>query len=86
MTTTKQEQTKPAVVNVEAEITKAVFAKMGGKPKNYRSMRVCNVFDNAWRVTVYLEVKADTIVGYKIEPASFFLHVSPEGGVTFQKD
>lgn len=83
--TTTENKIEPAVVNVEAEITKAVFAKMGGKPKNYRSMRACNVFDNAWRVTVYLEVKADTLVGYKIEPTSFFFRVSPEGGVTLQR-
>ena len=83
----EQEKVKPAITNIEDEITKQVFDRMGGKPSNYRSIRLCNVFDNAWRITVYREVKTDsTILGFKIEPTQFFVHVSPEGGVTFQRD
>lgn len=86
MHATEQEPVQPAVVNIEAEITQRVFDKMGGKPSNYKSIRLCNVYENAWRITVYLEVKADSLIGYKTEFAQFFIHVSPEGGVTFQSN
>lgn len=86
MTTVEQEPVQPVVVNIEDEITNAVFAKMGGKPKNYKSIRLCNVFEDAWRITVYLEVKANSLIGYKTEFTQFFVHVSPEGGVTFQRN
>ena len=79
----EQEKVQPAIVNIEAEITKRVFDRMGGKPKNYQSIRLCNVFDNAWRITVYLAVESNTLIGYKVELTQFFVHVSPEGGVTF---
>lgn len=86
MHATEQEPVQPAVVNIEDEITKRVFDRMGGKPNNYKSIRMRNVFEDAWRITVYLEVKANSLIGYKTEFVQFFAHVSPEGGVTFQKD
>lgn len=85
MTTVEQEKVKPSIV-IEDEITERVFERMGGKPSNFKSIRICNVFEDAWRITVYLEVKANSLIGYKTELTQFFAHVSPEGVVTFQKD
>ena len=45
-------------------------------------MGLRNVYGNSWRITVYCEVPGDNYLGVKTEITdSFFLKVSPEGGI-----
>tara|TARA_B100001939_G_scaffold55410_1_gene44577 strand:+ start:1973 stop:2281 length:309 start_codon:yes stop_codon:yes gene_type:complete len=36
-------------------VSNQVIEKLGGKPKNFHSIRASNVFDNKWRVDVFCE-------------------------------
>jgi hypothetical protein len=84
MTSTLETHVATESLSTEDQIKAAVFDKMGGKPSNFRSMRVANVFDDSYRITIYCEVKADTLIGYRIEPSSYFLTLK-DGVIEFKR-
>jgi hypothetical protein len=53
-----------------------------GKPKNLISVKAHNVFDNCWRVDVWLQVEPDNMYSRRIVH-SYFIKTSPEGGFTY---
>ena len=77
----KVEKQESNPIDIEAEIKKQLFERLG-KPKGLTHMGLRNVYGNSWRITVYCEVSAANYLGVKTEITdSFFLKVSPEGGI-----
>ena len=60
---------------MDIEIESLLF-KQVAKPKNHLMTRVINVFDNRYRVNVYIEIEEDNLIKKRIH-SSYFCHYSP---------
>lgn len=60
---------------MDLEIEHLLF-KQVEKPKNYLMTRIINVFENRYRVNVYIQIEEDSLIKRKIGN-SYFCHYSP---------
>jgi hypothetical protein len=68
---------------MELEIESLLF-KQVEKPKNYLMTKIINVYDNRYRINVYIEFEEGNLTKRKIF-ASYFCHYS-SGELTIIKD
>lgn len=60
---------------MELEIESLLF-KQVEKPKNHLMTRVINLWENRYRVNVYIEIEEDNLIKKRIH-SSYFCHYSP---------
>ena len=60
---------------MDLEIESLLF-KQVDKPKNYLMTRIINVFENRYRINVYVEIEENNLIKRKIKQ-SYFCHYSP---------
>lgn len=60
---------------MDIEIESLLF-KQVDKPKHFLMTRVINVFENRYRVNVYIEIEENNLIKRKIA-ASYFCHYNP---------
>lgn len=60
---------------MDLEIESLLF-KQVEKPKHHHMTRVINVFDNRYRVNVYIEIEEDNLIKKRIH-SSYFCHYHP---------
>ena len=60
---------------MDLEIESLLF-KQVEKPKHYLMTRVINVFENRYRVNVYVEIEENNLIKRKIKQ-SYFCHYNP---------
>jgi 3-polyprenyl-4-hydroxybenzoate decarboxylase len=57
---------------MDLEIESLLF-KQVEKPKNHLMTRITNVFDNRYRINVYIEIEEDNLIKKRIH-SSYFTH------------
>jgi hypothetical protein len=60
---------------MDLEIESLLF-KQVEKPKNFLMTKIINVFNNRYRVNVYIEIYEDNLVKKRIQ-SSYFCHYNP---------
>lgn len=60
---------------MDLEIESLLF-KQVEKPKNFLMTKIINVYDNRYRINVYIEFEEDTLTKKRIF-ASYFCHYKP---------
>jgi len=60
---------------MELEIEHLLF-KQVEKPKHYLMTRIMNVWENRYRINVYIEIEEDNLIKKRISN-SYFCHYSP---------
>jgi hypothetical protein len=60
---------------MDLEIESLLF-KQVEKPRHFLMIRVINVFENRYRVNLYIEIEENNLIKRKIA-ASYFCHYSP---------
>lgn len=60
---------------MDLEIESLLF-KQVEKPKNFLMTKIINVFDNRYRINVYVEITEDNLVKKRIQN-SYFCHYFP---------
>jgi hypothetical protein len=60
---------------MDLEIESLLF-KQVEKPKNFLMTKIVNVFNNRYRVNVYIEIYEDNLVKKRIQ-SSYFCHYNP---------
>jgi hypothetical protein len=60
---------------MDLEIESLLF-KQVAKPKHHLMTRIINVFDNRYRINVYIEIEEDNLIKKRIH-SSYFCHYSP---------
>lgn len=60
---------------MDLEIESLLF-KQVEKPKHYLMTRIINVFENRYRVNVYVEIEENNLIKRKIKQ-SYFCHYNP---------
>lgn len=60
---------------MDLEIESLLF-KQVEKPKNHLMTKIINVFENRYRVNVYIEIEEDNLTKKRIH-SSYFCHYSP---------
>ena len=60
---------------MDIEIESLLF-KQVAKPKHFLMTRIINVFENRYRVNVYIEIEEDNLIKKRIAQ-SYFCHYSP---------
>ena len=70
---------------MDLEIESLLF-KQVEKPKHYLMTRIINVWENRYRINVYIEIEEDNLIKKRIH-SSYFCHYNP-GKLTifFDKD
>lgn len=68
---------------MDYEIEKLLFEQVE-KPKNHLMTKIINVWENRYRINVYVEIFEDNLVKKRIY-ASYFCHYSP-GKLTIMTD
>ena len=68
---------------MDHEIEKLLFQQVE-KPKNHLMTKIMNLWDNRYRVNVYVELFEDNLVKKRIH-SSYFCHYSP-GKLTIIQD
>ena len=80
----KQTQEKKPIASHSDFVCEQVIKKLGGRPKNFHSIRASNVFDNKWRVDVFchheLEAELMSVTNLRID-YSYFIAVSGDGEI-----
>jgi hypothetical protein len=80
----KQTQEKKPIASHSDFVCEQVIKKLGGRPKNFHSIRASNVFDNKWRVDVFCHIQVDTeltsVTNLRID-YSYFIAVSGDGEI-----
>jgi hypothetical protein len=59
----------------ELEIEDLLF-KQVGKPKHFLMTKIINVFENRYRINVYIEIEEDNLIKKRIRN-SYFCHYNP---------
>ena len=59
----------------EMEIEKLLFEQVP-EPKNYLMTKIINVFDNRYRINVYVEIEEENLIKKRIS-SSYFCHYNP---------
>jgi hypothetical protein len=67
----------------DIEIESLLF-KQVEKPKHHLMTKVINVYDNRYRINIYIQIEEDGLIKKKIA-ASYFCHYSP-GNLTIIPD
>jgi hypothetical protein len=67
---------------MDLEIESLLF-KQVEKPKNFLMTKIINVYDNRYRINVYVEFEEDNLTKKRIS-TSYFCHYSP-GNLTITK-
>lgn len=60
---------------MDMEIESLLF-KQVEKPKHYLMTRIINVWENRYRINVYIEIEEDNLIKKRIH-SSYFCHYSP---------
>lgn len=60
---------------VELEIESLLFKQIE-KPPNFLTIKIINVFDNRYRINIYVEIFEDNLIKKRIQ-ASYFCHYFP---------
>jgi hypothetical protein len=60
---------------MDLEIEYLLFKKIT-KPKNYLMTRIINVFDNRYRINVYIQIEDNGLIKRRIS-SSYFCHYYP---------
>ena len=60
---------------MDLEIESLLF-KQVEKPKHYLMTRIINVWENRYRINVYIEIEEDNLIKKRIH-SSYFCHYSP---------
>lgn len=60
---------------MDLEIESLLF-KQVDKPKNYLMIKIINVFENRYRINIYVEIEENNLIKRKIKQ-SYFCHYSP---------
>lgn len=60
---------------MDLEIESLLF-KQVQKPRHYLMTKIMNVFENRYRVNVYIEIEEDNLIKKRIH-SSYFCHYSP---------
>jgi hypothetical protein len=60
---------------MDLEIESLLF-KQVEKPKHYLMTRIINVWENRYRVNVYIEIEEDNLIKKRIH-SSYFCHYNP---------
>ena len=60
---------------MDLEIESLLF-KQVEKPKHHLMTRIINVWDNRYRINVYIEIEEDNLIKKRIH-SSYFCHYSP---------
>jgi hypothetical protein len=60
---------------MDLEIESLLF-KQVEKPKHYLMTRIINVWENRYRINVYIEIEEDHLIKKRIH-SSYFCHYSP---------
>jgi len=60
---------------MDLEIESLLF-KQVEKPKNYLMTRIINLWDNRYRINVYIEIEEDNLIKKRIS-SSYFCHYNP---------
>ena len=60
---------------MDLEIESLLF-KQVERPKNHLMTKIINVFENRYRVNVYVEIEEDNLIKKRIH-SSYFCHYSP---------
>lgn len=60
---------------MDLEIESLLF-KQVEKPKNFLMIKIINVFDNRYRINIYVEIEENNLIKRKIKQ-SYFCHYSP---------
>lgn len=68
---------------MDHEIEKLLFDQVE-KPKNHLMTKIMNLWDNRYRINVYVELFEDNLVKKRID-SSYFCHYSP-GKLTIIQD
>ena len=68
---------------MDLEIESLLF-KQVEKPKHYLMTRIINVWENRYRINVYVEIEEDNLIKKRIH-SSYFCHYSP-GKLTIISD
>ena len=80
----KQTQEKKPIASHSDFVCEQVIKKLGGRPKNFHSIRASNVFDNKWRVDVFchheLETELMSVTNLRID-YSYFIAVTVAGEI-----
>ena len=59
----------------ELEIESLLFKQIE-KPKHYLMTRIINVYENRYRINIYVQVEEETLIKKRIS-SSYFCHYSP---------
>lgn len=60
---------------MDLEIESLLF-KQVEKPKNFLMLKIINVFENRYRINIYIEIEENNLIKRKIKQ-SYFCHYSP---------
>jgi len=60
---------------VDLEIESLLF-KQVSKPKNYFMIKIINLWENRYRINIYIEIEENNLTKRKIS-SSYFCHYSP---------
>lgn len=61
---------------MDLEIESLLFKQIE-KPKHYLMTRIINVWENRYRINVYIEIEEDNLIKKRIH-SSYFCHYNPD--------